>query len=396
MSLFADVPLAPADPILGLTEAFNADPRPGKVNLGVGVYLDEDGKLPLLECVRAAEASLGEKPWAYLPIDGLASYNSAVRDLIFGADSAVVAEGRVVTVQSLGGTGALKIGAGLLAWMRPEAKVLISDPSWENHRALFSRAGFEVGSYRYYDPASRGLDLDGMLSDLRAAEPGTIVVLHACCHNPTGCDPTPQQWDQIIEVVVQRGLVAFLDMAYQGFGLGLSQDSAAVAKFAAAGCPVLVSSSFSKTFSLYGERIGSLSVVTASADEAKRLLSQIKIVIRTTYSNPPTHGAALVAHVITTPGLRTGWETELGQMRERINGLRAQLDAGLRSAGITDMGFIAAQQGMFSYSGLTRDQMLRLRTEHGVYGLDSGRICVAALNAQNLDQVVNAIAAVRG
>ncbi|MDO4785258.1 MAG: amino acid aminotransferase [Propionibacteriaceae bacterium] len=396
MSLFADVPLAPADPILGLTEAFNADPRADKVNLGVGVYLDEDGKLPLMRCVRAAEAAMAEKPWSYLPIDGLPAYHQAVRGLVFGAGSAAVAEGRVVTVQALGGTGALKIGADLLAWTTPGAKVLISDPSWENHRALFSRAGFEVGTYRYYDADSHGVDAEGMLADLRAAEPGTIVVLHACCHNPTGCDLSPEQWDEVVKVVVERGLVAFLDMAYQGFGRGLAADGAAVAKFAEAGCPMLVSNSFSKTFSLYGVRVGSLSVVTASADEAKRLLSRIKIVIRTTYSNPPTHGAAVVAQVIGTPELREMWESELTQMRDRINGLRTQFDASLREAGISDMGFIAAQLGMFSYSGLSKEQMVALRTDHGVYGLDSGRICVAALNSRNLAKVVSAIAAVRG
>ena len=395
MSLFSTVQLAPADPILGLTEAFNADERVGKVNLGVGVYLDEDGKLPLLGCVQAAEESFASKPWSYLPIDGLAAYDAAVRELVFGSASPVVDEGRVVTVQALGGTGALKIGADLLRQVNPDARVVVSDPSWENHKALFTRAGFEVGTYRYYDAESKGVDFEGILADLRAAQPGTIVVLHACCHNPTGYDLTPAQWDEVVAIVAERGLVAFLDMAYQGFGDGIAEDGAAIGKFAAAGLRFLVSNSFSKTFSLYGERVGSLSVVTGSSDEAKRVLSQTKIVIRTTYSNPPTHGAGLVARVLTDAGLRTQWEAELAGMRNRIRALRSQLGDGLRAAGIDDMGFITSQRGMFSYSGLSREQMLRLRTEHGIYGLDSGRICVAALNAGNINQVVDAIVDVR-
>lgn len=395
MSLFANLSLAPADPILGLTEAFNADPRPDKVNLGVGVYLDEDGKLPLLACVRMAEQKLAARPWSYLPINGLPAYDDAVRHLVFGTDSELVRQGRVMTVQALGGTGGLKIGAELLQLITPESTVLISDPSWENHRALFTRARFQVGTYRYYDAAARAVDFEGMMADLRAATPGTVVVLHACCHNPTGYDLNSEQWDRVVEVTVERGLVPFLDMAYQGFGRGIAEDGAAVAKFAASGGTFLVANSFSKTFSLYGERVGSLSVVASSAEEANRVLSQTKIIIRTIYSNPPTHGAALVAQVLTDPDLRRQWEEELGAMRQRIHSLRMQLDEKLRAAGITDMGFITTQQGMFSYSGLNRDQMVALRTDHGVYGLDSGRICVAALNSGNLDRVVNSIVAVR-
>ena len=396
MPLFDAVPLAPADPILGMTEAFNADQRPEKVNLGVGVYLDDAGKLPLLSSVRAAQAALVEKPWSYLPIDGMAAFDSVVRALVFGADSPAVAEGRVVTVQSLGGTGALKTGADFLHDVQGVTRVLISDPSWQNHRALFARAGFDVDTYRYYDAQSRSVDVDGMLADLAAAEPGTVVVLHACCHNPTGYDLTPEQWERVVTVVAERGLIAFLDMAYQGFGRGIAEDGAAVGLFADAGVSFLVSQSFSKTFSLYGERVGTLSVVTTSSEEARRVLSQLKIMIRTTYSNPPTHGASLVASVLSDDALRTEWEAELGGMRDRINDLRASLVAGLEAAGITDMGFIASQQGMFSYSGLTRDQMVALRTDHAIYGLDSGRICVAALNSSNLSRVIDAIVAVRG
>ncbi|PID98525.1 MAG: aromatic amino acid aminotransferase [Actinomycetales bacterium] len=394
MSLFSDVTLAPADPILGLNDAFKADSRAEKINLGVGVYLDEKGKLPLLECVQAAEAALEPKPWSYQPIDGNPDYNKAVQKVVFG-DSPAIADGRIVTVQSLGGTGALKIGADLLAQINPKAKVLISNPSWENHRALFARAGYQVANYRYYDPEAKAIDFDGMLADIKAAEAGTIVVLHACCHNPTGYDLSPQQWDQVVSVIAENNLVAFLDMAYQGFGLGLAEDSAAINKFVDAGLSFFVSNSFSKTFSLYGERVGGLSIVTSSAEEARRVLSQTKIMIRTIYSNPPTHGAALVSKVLNDATLRTQWENELGAMRTRINSLRTDLVAGLAKAGISDMGFIADQKGMFSYSGLTKDQMVKLRDEYAIYGLDSGRICVAGLNDDNLTTVIDAIVKVR-
>ncbi len=397
MSLFSAVPLAPRDPILGLTEAFQADTNPEKVNLGVGVYQDGTGKLPLLECVRQAEQRLAEdpKPRGYLPIDGLPGYTKAVRELVFGADSAAVAAGRVVTVQALGGTGALKIGADFLRRFDPDAKVLISDPSWENHEALFTRAGFTVETYRYYDADARGVDFEGMLADLAAAPAGTIVVLHACCHNPTGYDLTEQQWGSVIETVTEAGLVPFLDMAYQGFSESLDADGAVVRRFAETGLPLLVSTSFSKSLGLYGERVGALSVVCADAEEAARLLSQEKIVIRTNFSNPPTHGGQLAATVLADPELRGLWIDELAAMRDRIKSMRLRLVAGLEVAGITDMGFIATQVGMFSYSGLTKEQMVALRERHGVYGTDKGRICVAALNEANIDHVCAAIADVR-
>ncbi|WP_298132390.1 amino acid aminotransferase [Micropruina sp.] len=397
MSLFSAVPLAPRDPILGLTEAFQADTNPEKVNLGVGVYQDGTGKLPLLECVRQAEQRLAEdpKPRGYLPIDGLPGYTKAVRELVFGADSAAVAAGRVVTVQALGGTGALKIGADFLRRFDPDAKVLISDPSWENHEALFTRAGFTVETYRYYDADARGVDFEGMLADLAAAPAGTIVVLHACCHNPTGYDLTEQQWGSVIETVTEAGLVPFLDMAYQGFSESLDADGAVVRRFAETGLPLLVSTSFSKSLGLYGERVGALSVVCADAEEAARLLSQEKIVIRTNFSNPPTHGGQLAATVLADPELRGLWIDELAAMRDRIKSMRLRLVAGLEAAGITDMGFIATQVGMFSYSGLTKEQMVALRERHGVYGTDKGRICVAALNEANIDHVCAAIADVR-
>jgi len=396
-TLFAAVEMAPRDPILGLSEQFNADTNPAKVNLGVGVYFDDQGKLPVLACVSAAEKLLLESPKAkgYLPIDGIAAYDKAVQALVFGADSEAVTSGRAATVQALGGTGALKVGADFLKKFEPGARVLISDPSWENHRALFISAGFEVASYPYYDAATGGIRFDAMLAALQAAAPGTIVALHACCHNPTGCDLLPEQWDRVAAVCAQRGLVPFLDMAYQGFGEGIAEDGAAVRCFLSRGLSFFVATSFSKSFSLYGERVGALSVVCGSAEEAARVLSQLKIVIRTNYSNPPTFGAQVVATVLTTPALRAMWEQELAGMRQRIRATREQLVAKLRAAGVAgDLDYITRQKGMFSYSGLSKEQMQRLRSEFGVYGLDSGRICVAAINSRNIDAVVAALARV--
>ena len=389
--------MAPRDPILGLNEQFGADTRPGKVNLGVGVYFNDEGKLPVLQCVAAAERQLLEAPKAkgYLPIDGIAAYDKAVQGLVFGADSAVLRDGRVATVQAIGGTGGLKLGADLLQRVEPSATVLISDPSWENHRALFTNAGFKVESYPYYDAATRGVRIEELLATLAAAAPGTIVVLHACCHNPTGCDLTPAQWQRIAATCQAGGLVPFLDMAYQGFGHGIAEDGAAVQVFLATGLPFFVSTSFSKSFSLYGERVGALSVVCANKEEAARVLSQLKIVIRTNYSNPPTFGATVVATVLNTPELRTMWEDELTGMRQRIAATRRQLVERLAAAGIGgDLSYITRQMGMFSYSGLSVAQMHRLRDEFGVYGVDSGRICVAAINSRNIDTVVAALVAV--
>ena len=397
MSLFSAVEMAPRDPILGLNEQFNADTNPNKVNLGVGVYFDDNGKLPLLQCVQAFEKSMMDKPVArgYLPIDGIAAYDAAVKNLVFGADSEPVKSGRIATIQALGGTGGLKVGADFLKRINPTAKVLISDPSWENHRALFTNAGFTVENYRYYDAATRDLDFAGMLADLNAAPVGTVVVLHACCHNPTGYDITAAQWDEVIAVVKAKNLVPFLDMAYQGFGYGIQEDGAVIGKFVAAGLDFFVSTSFSKSFSLYGERVGALSVLCANKDDASRVLSQLKIVIRTNYSNPPTHGGAIVAGVLGNPELRALWEQELGEMRVRIKAMRQKLVDGLKAAGVKqDMSFITRQIGMFSYSGLSKDQMVRLRSEFGVYGTDTGRMCVAALNSKNIDHVCASIAKV--
>nr|MBP6675470.1 aspartate/tyrosine/aromatic aminotransferase [Vitreoscilla sp.] len=331
----------------------------------------------------------------YLPIDGIVAYDKAVQALVFGEASPLSAAGRVATVQALGGTGGLKVGADFLKRLNPAAKVLISDPSWENHRALFTNAGFTVETYPYYDAAKLGVNFDGMLAALNAAAAGTVVVLHACCHNPTGYDIDAAQWEQVIAAVKARNLVAFLDMAYQGFGDGIAEDGAVIAQFVASGIDFFVSTSFSKSFSLYGERVGALSVVCASKEEQAKVLSQLKIVIRTNYSNPPTHGAQVVATVLTTPALRAQWEQELAGMRNRIKAMRGALVERLKAAGVTrDVSFITTQRGMFSYSGLTKPQMERLRSEFGVYGVDSGRICVAALNDKNLGYVAESIAKV--
>ena len=397
MSMFSAVEMAPRDPILGLNEHFAADSNPKKVNLGVGVYYDDNGKLPLLACVQKAEQAMMEKPSArgYLPIDGIAAYDSAVQALVFGAQSPSVQAKRVATVQCLGGTGGLKVGADFLKRLNPQAKVLISDPSWENHKALFTQAGFDVQAYPYYDAQALGVDFPKMLASLASADPGTIVVLHACCHNPTGYDITPSQWKQVVETVKAKGLTSFLDMAYQGFGHGIAEDGAVIDLFVQAGLSFFVATSFSKSFSLYGERVGALSVHCETADEAAKVLSQLKIAIRTNYSNPPIHGGSVVAAVLNNPEWRRLWEGELAEMRVRIKEMRQKLVEGLKAAGVQrDMGFITQQIGMFSYSGLSKDQMIRLRNEFGVYGTDTGRMCVAALNSKNIDHVCASIAKV--
>ena len=396
-SILAAVQMAPRDPILGLNEQYNADTRATKVNLGVGVYYDDNGRIPLLKAVRSAEIARIEAAAArgYLPIEGIAAYNQAVQKLLLGADSALPASGRVLTAQALGGTGALKIGADFIKRIAPDAQVAISDPSWENHRALFEGAGFPVVSYPYYDPATHGVKFDEMLAALRAMPASTVVVLHACCHNPTGVDLTDDQWAQVVEVVKQGNLIPFLDIAYQGFGDGIDADAAAVRLFAAADITVFISSSFSKSFSLYGERVGALTIIAGTSDEAARTLSQLKRVIRVTYSNPPTHGGTVVSTVLNTPELRQQWEEELGEMRDRIRLMRTQLVEKLAAKGVAkDFSFVMRQRGMFSYSGLTADQVERLREEHGIYAVATGRICVAALNSGNIDAVVDAIAAV--
>ena len=396
-SIFSAVEMAPRDPILGLNETFNADPRTTKVNLGVGVYFDDSGKIPLLNAVKAAEqARLASMPSrGYQPIDGLAAYNKAVQVMLFGQDSPLLAEGKVVTAQALGGTGALKVGADYLKRLLSDATVYISDPSWENHRAIFENAGFPVDTYPYYDAATRGVDFAAMKSRLATLPAGSIVVLHACCHNPTGADLSEAQWREVIEVVKARGLVPFIDMAYQGFADGIAEDALALDLFVASGLQFFVSTSYSKSFSLYGERVGALSVVTASKDESARVLSQIKRLIRSNYSNPPTHGGAVVATVLASAELRQMWEAELVGMRDRIKSMRSGLVEQLKAKGVAqDFSFVVKQRGMFSYTGLSAEQVARLQNEFGVYAVNTGRICIAALNSKNIDYAAEAIAAV--
>ncbi len=392
--LFAQVQQAPPDPILGLTEAFLADIRHGKVNLGVGVYQNGDGKVPVLSSVRKAEALVyqTEESKSYLPIDGLMAYNKQVQTLLFGTQSEVLAEGRAVTVQALGGTGALKIGADFLRNVCGSTAVWISNPSWENHRALFEAAGLTVNTYPYYNPETHGVNFDALVATLGALEANSIVLLHACCHNPTGADLTPAQWDTVISICKENCLLPFLDFAYQGFATGIEEDAYAVRAFAASGQRFLIANSFSKSFSLYRERVGALTVVAGSAGEAKILLSQIKRVIRTNYSNPASHGAQVVSTILNSVELRAEWEQELTEMRVRIREMRARLLAALEVTG-KDFDFIVNQAGMFSYSGLEKSVVHSLRSEYGIYIVDSGRICVAALNQKNVEYVALAIAA---
>ena len=396
-SMFSAVEMAPRDPILGLTEAFVADTRPNKVNLGVGVYYDDNGKVPLLAAVREAEKARIESAPArsYLPIEGIAAYNSAVQTLLFGKDSALLAAGRVATFECLGGTGALKVGGDFLRRLNPNAGLWISDPSWENHRALFEAAGFTVNAYPYYDAATHGVKFEEMLACMAQMPAGSIVVLHACCHNPTGVDLNPEQWKKVVDAVGKHGLVAFLDCAYQGFAEGIDADAQAIRLFAESGLNFFVSSSFSKSFSLYGERVGALSIVTADREESARVISQVKRVVRTNYSNPPTHGAAVVSAVLNDPKLRQLWEDELAMMRERIRAMRIGLVERLKQRGLTqDFSFVIRQRGMFSYSGMNPQQVERLRNEFGIYAIGTGRICLAALNSKNIDAVADAMAAV--
>ena len=396
-SIFAAVEMAPRDPILGLNEAFNADPRDTKVNLGVGVYFDDNGKIPLLGAVRIAEETRlkAAPPRGYQPIEGAPAYNQAVQNLLFDKDSGLLANGQVITAQALGGTGALKVGADYLKRLNPEARVYISDPSWENHRALFESAGFEVNNYAYYDAATRGVNFSGMKASLNALAAGSVIVLHACCHNPTGADLSQAQWDEVVAICKDKGLVPFLDMAYQGFADGIDADAAAVRALSNSGLQFFVASSFSKSFSLYGERVGALSIVTASKEESARVMSQVKRVIRTNYSNPPIHGGALVAGVLASPELRQMWETELAGMRDRIRGMRTGLVEAIKAQGVAqDFSFVAQQRGMFSYTGLTAAQVERMKEEFGIYAVSTGRICLAALNSRNVDYVAKAIAAV--
>jgi len=397
--MFEHIPAYPGDPILSLNEDFQLDPRANKVNLSIGICFDADGKLPMLDSVRQAEvALLGiQAPRPYLPMSGLADYRDGAKALVFGADSEVRKAKRVATVQTVGGSGALKVGADFLKRYFPASEVWISDPSWENHRVVFEGAGLTVNTYPYYDEQTGGLRFEEMLTAIDRLPARSVVLLHACCHNPTGVDLTAGQWAELVPVLQRRELIAFVDMAYQGFGAGLAEDAACIGLLAQAGIPLIVASSFSKNFSLYGERCGTLSVVCGSADEAGRVLGQLMSTIRANYSNPPTHGAKLVAGVLRDPALHQQWEVELGGMRERILSMRHAIHAGLE--GRVDEVMRArylAQHGMFTYTGLTERQVDRLRTDYGVYLLRSGRMCVAGLNERNVSYVVASIAEVVG
>ena len=395
MALFSHLDEAPRDPILGITEVFNADLNPNKINLSVGVYLTDEGKIPLLKSVRQAEQLIIEAraPRAYLPIQGNTTYNQAVQSFVFGANADALTAGRVVTVQALGGTGGLKLGADFLKRFFPQAQVAISDPSWENHRALFESAGFPVSNYSYYDAETHGVDFTGLMASLHALPAQSIVILHACCHNPTGIDLSTPQWVQIIDACKSQGLIPFLDMAYQGFGAGVEADAEVVRLFTDSGLSFLISNSFSKSCALYGERVGALSIVTGSQWESTCVLSQMKRVIRTNYSNPPTHGGAIVTTLLTHPELRALWVHELDDMRLRIDAMRHALVSKLSQlSSAMDFSFINQQRGMFSYSGLSHQQATQLKQDHGIYILSSGRICIAALNSRNIDAVAHAIA----
>jgi aromatic-amino-acid transaminase len=396
-SFFSDIPLIQADPILGITEAFRNDPHPDKVNLGVGIYQDGNGKIPILESIKKATAlwTSQEDTKAYLPIEGVPAYNKATQELIFGKDSAVLKEQRIATVQSVGGSGGLKIGIEFLRKFFPKSEMYISDPSWENHRLVFETAGATVHTYPYYDPATKGLRTADMLDGLRKIPERSAVLLHACCHNPTGVDLDLATWKEVVEICSERSLIPFIDAAYQGFADGLSADAAPIRLFAEKGLTFIVTNSFAKSCSLYRERCGTISVVTGSASETTNVLSQLKRIVRTIYSSPPSHGAQVIALTLTTPELRTLWEKELEEMRLRIQSMRELFTRRLAEViPDRDFSFIKKQRGMFSYSGLSREVVVELREKFHIYALESGRICVAAMNTKNMDYICSSLATV--
>ena len=395
--MFEHIDAYPGDPILSLNENFAKDPRTNKVNLSIGIYYDDDGRLPVMQAVREAEAQLlgevGPKP--YLPMAGLATYRDAVQALVFGDDSPARADGRIATVQTLGGSGALKVGADFIKRYVPGAQVWVSDPTWDNHRFIFERAGFTVNTYPYYDEATGGLRFDAMVDAIDKLPARSVVLLHACCHNPTGVDLNDAQWVQLIDVLKKRELLPFVDMAYQGFGSGLDADAFVIRELARQGVPAFVANSFSKNFSLYGERCGGLSVICESAEAADRVLGQLTSAVRSNYSNPPTHGAKIVAKVLSTPALRKSWEAELMAMCQRIARMRGAIHDGLRGHIPEAMlSRYLEQRGMFTYTGLSATQVDVLRDTYGVYLIRSGRMCVAGLNEKNVAVVADSIAKV--
>ena len=394
-SLFSDIPAGITDPILGVTEAFRNDSHPGKVNLGVGIYQDAAGKIPMLDAVkRAAQLWMAsEDTKTYLPIEGVAAYNTTTQELLFGKNSPLITEKRIATVQSVGGSGGLKLAIEFIRRFFPDSTVYISDPSWENHRLLFETAGAKVETYPYYDPKTNGLRAADMLEALRSLKPKSTVLLHACCHNPTGVDLDANTWREVVEICAERDLIPLIDFAYQGFAEGLQEDSAPIRLFADKGLTFLVVNSYSKSFAVYRERCGALSVVTASQKEATNIVSQLKRIVRTLYSSPPSYGAQLIALVLSTPELRTLWESELTVMRTRIHEMRELFASKLAEAiPHRDFSFILKQRGMFSYSGLSVEIVRELRERYHIYALDSGRICVAAMNPQNIDYICDSMA----
>jgi aromatic-amino-acid transaminase len=393
--MFKHVEPYPGDPILTLNEQFGADTRPGKVNLSIGVYLTEAGKLPAMRSVLAAEATLAQAvgPRPYLPMEGSAVYRHAVRELTFGREFAGM--DRIATAQTLGGSGALKVGADFIARYFPQARVWASDPTWDNHHSIFAGAGLAVEKYPYYNPATSQVDFSGMLAALDALPAGDVVLLHACCHNPTGADLSDEQWRELAQLVKRRGLLPFFDMAYQGFGRGVEEDAFAIRHFAQQGIALFAATSFSKNFSLYGERCGSLSIVCGDAEQAGNVLGQLKATIRRNYSSPPTHGARIIERILTEPALRADWELELAAMRERVSTMRTSLyDALCEARPVDDFSFLLKQAGMFSYTGLSPDQVAKLRETFGVYLVGTGRMCLAALTKDTVQVVSRAIAGI--
>ena len=396
MSLFDALTPQPLDPIMAGFAEFAADPRPDKVNLGVGMYYDEQGRIPILDVVQAAEAIVMPKvaSWGYMQPEGMPALREAAKRLVFGATMAEAENPRIVTVQSLGGTGALKLGADVIARIAPGSTVAMSRPTWGNHPAIFAGSGLHVTEYPYFDPATGGVDWPGMRGAIAAMPPGTVLLLHACCHNPTGADLTEANWTELAKIIQDRRLIPFLDMAYAGFAEGLEQDSAPARLLAHCNVPLFVATSFSKSFALYGERIGALSIVTASPAEAKLVLDQVKVAIRTNYSTPPSHGAMLVATILTNPTLRAQWEAELETMRQRIRRMREGLVARLAGNNTRDFTRFVTQKGLFSYSGLAEPQMTRLKSDFAIYGVTDGRLCMSALTEHTLDRVADGIRAV--
>ncbi|MCP4767516.1 MAG: aspartate/tyrosine/aromatic aminotransferase [Gammaproteobacteria bacterium] len=395
--MFENIAVAPADPILGLNEKFLSDSRSDKINLGVGVYKDDSGNTPVLNSVKKAETRLldTENSKTYLGIPGSADYALAVQQLLFGVDSSIIAEGRAQTAQTPGGTGGLRLAAELISRQIGATRVWVSDPTWANHVGIFQAAGLEISRYAYYDADAHDMDFEAMLTDLGKASAGDVVLLHGCCHNPTGIDPDREQWARLAELCSTRGLLPLFDFAYQGFGRGLNEDAEGLRLFAEQCDEILVASSFSKNFGIYGERTGAFTLVASNAEVAATVFSQVKSIIRVIYSNPPKHGAALVAAILTDAELRAEWEEEVAAMRDRIKQMRSLLVATLKNKGVDrDFSFIERQNGMFSFSGLSKDQVLKMREDSGVYAVDSGRFSVAAMTTGNMDALCDAIIAV--